>query len=46
MKDVKTTPAEIWGEYEKAVSYNYNIDLYDTVEMCENFYNGRQHLLI
>lgn len=42
MRDVKTTPSEVWGEYEKAVSYNYNINLYDTVEMCENFYNGRQ----
>lgn len=35
-------PSEIWGEYQKAVSYNQGIDLYDTVKKNENFFIGRQ----
>ncbi len=35
-------PHEIWHEYQKAVSYNRGIDLYDTVKKNENFFIGRQ----
>ncbi len=36
------TPNEIWNEYNKAVSYNRGIELYDTVRKNENFFIGRQ----
>lgn len=35
-------PHEIWNEYQKAVSYNRGIDLYDTVKKNENFFIGKQ----
>ena len=36
------TPTEIWSEYNRAVSYNRGIELYDTVKKNENFFIGRQ----
>ena len=39
---INKTPEGIWIEYQKAVLYNKNIDLYDTVKKNENFYIGRQ----
>ena len=39
---IKTTPEEIWQEYEKAMQYNESIGLYDTVKNNENFFLGRQ----
>ena len=33
---------KVWAEYEKGVSYNRQIDLYDTVQENENFFIGRQ----
>jgi hypothetical protein len=36
------TPEALWGKYQKGVSYNERINLYRTVEVCENFYAGRQ----
>jgi len=38
----KKTPQEIWGEYEKAVSYKHSINLYEQVEQNENFFIGKQ----
>ena len=38
----KTTPKEIWQEYENAKSFKNAIDLYENVRINENFYNGRQ----
>lgn len=40
----KDKPSVTWGwkHYEKAVSYNVTIDLYDTVKANENFYIGKQ----
>lgn len=39
---IKTEPAEVWAEYEKAQNYNTAIDLYETVKKNENFYVGKQ----
>lgn len=41
---IKTTPQEIWNEYEKGVSYNQSqgVNLYETVRQNENFFIGRQ----
>ncbi len=39
---ISKTPREIWSEYNRAVSYNRGIDLYETVKKNENFYIGRQ----
>lgn len=41
---IKTEPIEIWGEYEKGVSYNLSdpVNLYETVRQNENFFIGRQ----
>lgn len=36
------TPQSIWREYDKGLSFNTNINLYDTVENNENFYIGKQ----
>lgn len=33
---------EIWAQYQRGVDYNTRIDLYDTVEVNENFYIGKQ----
>ena len=35
-------PHEIWDEYQKAISYNRGIDLYETVKKNENFFIGKQ----
>ena len=34
--------AQIWQEYQKGVSYNTSLSLYDNVKRNENFYLGRQ----
>ena len=39
---IKTEPQEIWAEYEKAVSYNQEINLYETVRQNEDFFIGNQ----
>ena len=39
---VKVKPEEIWQEYQKAVSYNQRIGLYEQVKQNENFYIGKQ----
>ena len=39
---ISKKPHDIWHEYQKAVSYNRGIDLYDTVKKNENFFIGRQ----
>ena len=39
---IEKNPAGIWTEYQKAVTYNKGIDLYETVKKNENFYIGRQ----
>lgn len=36
------TPEALWGRYSRGVSYNERINLYRTVEVCENFYAGKQ----
>jgi len=35
-------PEEVWQEYQKGVSYNTGIDLYETVKKNENFFIGKQ----
>ncbi|MGI5823975.1 MAG: hypothetical protein ACOX7J_00220 [Bacillota bacterium] len=39
---IKTDPEAVWAEYEDGVTFNRSIDLYETVEENNNFYNGRQ----
>lgn len=41
---INTEPAQVWGEYEKGVSYNLSdpVNLYETVKNNENFFIGRQ----
>lgn len=39
---IKTTPQQIWEEYQKGVSYNSELGLYDTVKQNENFFIGKQ----
>ena len=41
---IKTSPAEIWAEYEIAKNYNYGseVDLYKRVKMHERFVSGDQ----
>ena len=39
---IKKEPNEIWREYQRGVSYNQNINLYETVEKNNNFYHGKQ----
>ncbi len=39
---IKVTAESIWNEYQKGVSYNTALDLYNTIEKCENFYIGKQ----
>ncbi len=41
-KVTKQTPAQIWQEYQKGVSYNTRINLYEQVKKNENFYIGKQ----
>ena len=33
---------EIWARYQKGVDFNIRMDLYDTVEVNENFFIGKQ----
>jgi hypothetical protein len=33
---------EIWAQYQRGIDYNTRIDLYDTVEVNENFFIGKQ----
>lgn len=35
-------PAQIFAEYRRGISYNQQIDLYETVKQNESFYIGRQ----
>ena len=42
MQKEKMTPTSVWAEYQKGVSYNTTIDLYETVKKNENFYIGKQ----
>ncbi len=39
---MRTDPASVWAEYQKGVSYNEGIGLYEQVRVNENFYVGRQ----
>lgn len=41
---IKTSPADVWGEYEQGVGYNQSdpVNLYETVKQNENFFIGRQ----
>lgn len=36
------SPEKIWEEYERGVSYNTELGLYDTVRQNENFFIGKQ----
>ena len=40
--NIKTDPLGIWNEYQDGISYNQNLDLYETVRDNENFYNDKQ----
>ena len=40
---IKKQPDDIFKEYEKAVRYNENIDLYDTVEKNQRFYKQKMY---
>ncbi len=39
---IRKTPDEIWKEYEKGISYNTGLELYENVERNNNFYNDKQ----
>ena len=39
---IKKEAYEIWKEYERGISYNTGIDLYENVERNNNFFNDRQ----
>ena len=39
---IRTDPASVYCEYNRGVSYNSSLGLYDTVERNENFYNDKQ----
>ena len=39
---MKTEPIEIWAEYQKGVQYLSNLNLYETVKVNENFWDGKQ----
>ncbi|MBQ4062167.1 MAG: hypothetical protein IJD14_04865 [Christensenellaceae bacterium] len=39
---IKTDPAEVWAEYEKALMYNDAIDLPNRVKNNNNFFIGKQ----
>ena len=39
---IKKTPSEIWTEYQRGITYNTGIGLYDNVERNNNFYNDKQ----
>ena len=38
----KASPERVWREYEKGVSYNNSLNLYEQVKKNENFYIGKQ----
>ena len=43
MKEIhmtKKSPNEIFSEYRKCLDYDTNIELFDTVEKNQRFYNG------
>lgn len=42
MSKKKLTAQEIFGKYKKAVDFNNQIDLYDTVRVNEDFFIGKQ----
>lgn len=42
MSGIKTGQAEVWREYERAVSYNAGLGLYEQVQRNEDFYIGEQ----
>jgi hypothetical protein len=42
MEDREVTPKLVWQDYEKGISFNNQLSLYDTVESNENFYIGKQ----
>ena len=39
---IKTEPAQVWTEYQRGVSYNQSIGLYETVKQNNDFYNDKQ----
>ncbi|KUJ31118.1 MAG: hypothetical protein SOR92_07810 [Christensenella hongkongensis] len=39
---IKKEASEIWKEYERGISYNTGINLYDNVERNNNFFNDKQ----
>lgn len=39
---IKTSPKDIWEEYQSATQYNERYGLYDTVKQNENFFVGKQ----
>ena len=39
---MKTEPIEIWAEYQKGVQYLSNLNIYETVKVNENFWDGKQ----
>ena len=42
MDKQEMTAERIQTEYQKGVSYNQGLNLYDDVKICERFYEGRQ----
>ena len=42
MNHKKADLLDLWGQYQRGVDYNLRIDLYDTVEVNENFFIGKQ----
>lgn len=42
MRTCEITPKNVWREYNKGVNYKQSIDLYDTIEKNQNFYNDKQ----
>lgn len=42
MREKQFDPEKVWAEYERGVSFNTELGLYDTVRQNENFFIGRQ----
>ena len=42
LQNVEMTASSIWAEYQKGVSYNTSMELYENVKKNENFYIGKQ----
>jgi hypothetical protein len=38
---IKKTPEGIWKEYSDGIGYKTRLDLFETVEENENFYNDK-----